>query len=267
MGEARGLVARFDVMAIVATGLALVVCGVLAGSSKANNPFENEPAAQAIQFAESNWPDEFAGAWFDFDHPRSPDDFDQGWLPDQKVFFAFTHGAEEKVANLRSLFPASNPYVAVTHTHSYATLRQLQNEVTNDLRAYMNGELTIPGPAFRWYSTGVWVVGNEVSVSLSVVTPEYEAWAAERYGDLYPAINAHVGQKVVPAIGQPLRPPVSGRNEAGNGRKCGRVCRRALARKRMLKRKCARAARVAVRTGAPKAKRVARSKRCRALRR
>jgi hypothetical protein len=249
------------VVAIIA-GLAL---SVFAGTARADDPLARDPVIQANLYAQSTWPDEFAGFWLDFDYNHTEADFDRGGIPpDQKVFIAFTSGAEEKVAKIRELFPTTNPYVAVTHTYSEATLMKLQGRVTKDLREYVDGQLAIPGPAFTWHGTGIWVVDNVVEVNLSEVTPEYEAWAAERYGELFPALRIFAGPEIVPLMDTGQK-QIS-RKAPKRGKKCGPACKRAKVRKRILRRKCARAVRRASKHGSPGARKLARSKKCRALR-
>ncbi len=242
-------------------GLALAVL-MWGGVAQAANP-EDHPVVKAQIYAQETWPDEFAGFWLDFDYPRT--NKHQGGIPsDQKVFIAFTDDAEEKVAELRQKFPASNPYVAVTHTHSMVELERLQQKVTNDLRAYMDGRLAIPGPAFKWHGTGIWVVDNVVEVNLSAVTPEYEAWAADRYGSDYAALKIFVGDEVVPDSGLVGHVHYPGKNA---NKQCNARCHRTKARKKALRKKCARASRRAKKTGSRKARKIARSKKCRAVRR
>lgn len=245
----------------LALAVLMVSTAALGANAGAESPAENQ-ITRANIYVQETWPDEFAGYWLDFDYPRSKVDYDgPGYGPDQKVFIAFTSGAEEKVAKVRELFPGTNPFVAVTHKYSMNELENLQHRVTGDLRSYADGKLDIPGPGFKWHATGIRVVDNLVEANLSKVTPEYEAWAAERYAPMSDALSIFVGGKPVPTFGgkRPLRP--------GLDAECRSKCRKAKARKQALRKKCRRASRVAARTGSPSAKRLARSKKCRSLRR
>lgn len=244
----------------VATALAILVVSMVAlgASANAESPTEDQ-VTRANIYVQETWPDEFAGYWLDFDYPRSKVDFDgPGYGPDQKVFIAFTSGAEEKVAQVRDLFPGTNPFVAVTHKYSMNALEDLQRRATRDMRSYMDGELDIPGPRFEWFGSSIWVVDNVVEIGVSEVTPEYESWAADRYAPMNDALSIVKGEKAV---------PLSGRVKPGLDAKCRSRCRKAKVRKQALRKKCRRAARVAKRTGSRNAKRLARSKKCRALRR
>ena len=243
--KGSGIAAIVTVLAVIATG------GTAVGAS----PADGHPVMRALDYAESEWPEEFAGKWLDLDYWGEDHVFDgteDSFAPDRKVFFAFTDGAEQKVAVLRSMFPAPNPYIAVDHEYSYSYLRGVQQQFGVDAELFKQGRLEVPGGKLDWYGSGVNVVENFVDVSMpdSMLTTEFLTWASDRYG---PAARFGVGQPIYPLGG----------DGAGNGLPDGRAGASGRGKKnRRLVRKCNRARK----SSSAKKQRFSKSKKCRRAR-
>lgn len=168
---------RFSKLTCLLAGLFLAFSAG-ATSAQAFDPGDLR-ALEARDYAKSQWPDEYSGFWVSYKTPPTYGSFPS----DARFHFAFTEGAEEKVALLRTMFPPGTyEYVPVEHEFSMNDLFKVHAKAVADLTAIGRGTLAAPGGPFEYWSVGVADDVNRIKVGLPAVSPELEAWALDRWG-------------------------------------------------------------------------------------
>lgn len=134
------------------------------------------------------WPDELANVWGVGQFP--------GTGPGSEMHFAFTSGAEEKVAFLRELFPGHES-IFIPHTFEYSEkyLLALQRRIEEDFKKLRSGELQAPHDSFEFGWIGLFGGENRIRIPMLPFPPAFEAWALERWG---PAVILEATPGLIP---------------------------------------------------------------------
>lgn len=214
--------------------------------------------------ARALWPDEIANVWGVGSFP--------GPGPGSEMHFAFTSGAEAKVAFLRELFP-DHESIFIPHTFEYSEkyLLALQRQIEADFVKLRSGELQAPHDSFEFGFIGLFGGENRIRIPMLPFPPAFEAWALERWG---PAVILEANPGLIPWPGTempgriyPYHPetedpgiPAAESDRKSSGSKAGSVRLRA---DRRLVRKCRRASKSRSATR----KRFSKSKKCKRARR
>lgn len=169
---------RFSKLTCLLAGLALAFSAG-ATSAQAFDPGDL-PALEARDYARSQWPDEYSGFWVTY---KTPPSAYENLPSDARFHFAFTEGADAKVALLRTMFPPGTfEYVPERHEFSMNELLAVHGQAVADLTAIGKGTLIAPGGPFEYWSVGVVESVNRIKVGVPAVTPELESWALDRWG-------------------------------------------------------------------------------------
>jgi hypothetical protein len=189
-------------LAVILLGAILTLSVTAVPAFSYNDNGEDLPAVAARDYAKAQWPDEYSGFWVSYVTPPS---FGGDALPaDASFHFAFTDSAEAKVEILRAMFPGDYQYISAEHEFSMNYLHEVKALAVADLKLIVEGALDAPGDPIEYWSVGIGERENRTAVGVPDATPEFKAWALDRWG---PAAEVTTQGPVYPAIGPPLDPP------------------------------------------------------------